>query len=217
MINTDNNASPSSEETSWEDPRSARQLQLGANVEFITTFGVRHIGITARSSETPDHFRPVGYGLPVSSIPVLFKSESTENPEYFSPHQVEKYRKTKETVPKKRLISVTNGNTQASTGILSPLFSAYFILRYYDKVSRFPSLADCTFSTSHYSNEDGKDQWETHIWLGGSFNIELTEISGENAITVLAKNQKHAQLDKTYDFHQVAQAAEDVLRFLMME
>lgn len=202
-------------ETPWEDPRDAHRLQLGTNVEFVTIYGVRHLGIVAKAFENSDRPRPQWLSMPDGWESLIFKSESTENPEYFSQHQIEKYRVTKEVVPKKRLLNVTRAGLQSVLGILSPLFSSYIAVRYFNKVERPFDFDDCQTTTSHYRNEKGENQWETSIYLDTAVSIMVIEVEGAKTVELHTWSRNGKEMKKSYGFHQVAQATEEILRFAM--
>lgn len=202
-------------ETPWEDPRDAHRLQLGTNVEFVTIYGVRHLGIVAKAFENSDRPRPQWLSLPDGLESLLFKSESAENPEYFSQHQIEKYRVTKEVVPKKRLLNFVRPGLQTMLGVLSPLFASYIGVRYFDKVERPFNFDDCQTAASHYRNEKGENQWETSIYLDNTVSIMIIEVEGAGTVELHTRSRNGKEMKKSYNFHQVAQATEEILRFAM--
>lgn len=199
-------------EREWEytvNGRYPMQARVGQNLEIVTRLGVRHLGVAVSVSTAP-RMDPRIIG-PVSAM-TLFMSETSEEPEYYQSHQIEKWRLTDTVVKKKRLISVSPPDNDYNTGTLSPLFASYFVLRYLDK-KEGRGREHYQVSTYHYTDVAGKHQWETIIGMRDFDNVHLVEVDGDGKI-LIHTNGKNEKFEKLFDFKHVAQAVEEVLWFL---
>jgi hypothetical protein len=186
----------------------------GMNVEFVTEFGVRHIGtaiLLVQQKIPPRSRHPV-----MMRESVLLMSEDTEHLEYFTIQQVEKWRETDERVPKKRFLGQTFPDTMEHFGVLTPLFVTYLNLRFEEKKKELKAERNSTFydirplssDTEHFENEDGKQQWETPFACG-----KFIEVEGDECIVVeFSGKGSENECVKKYSFKEVARAAEDICR-----
>lgn len=187
----------------------------GMNVEFITEFGVRHLGsaiLLVQQKLPPRTRNPV-----TMRESVLIMSEDTENPEYFTSHQVEKWRETEERAPRKRFLGQTFPDTMEHAGILTPLFVTYLNLRFNEKMKELKAEGKADFydnrsfsyDTRHFENEDGKHQWETDVVSG-----KIIEVQDDECIVVeLGTRGSNNEFVKKYGFKEVHRAAEDICRY----
>jgi hypothetical protein len=202
-------AQASSPETEWQIPRHRGFPRYGQQVEFITTFGVRHLGIVLSVSNGLPKDPGRGHGIPE----IILMSESVNPSEYFSIHQIEKWRNTNELVKKKRFLGSAPEELLAHLGLQSPVFVGYTFLRLTEKLAEedYKGRIPQAYDTKHYKNEDGLNQWETSIVFSNKY-VTLVEVEGNEKIKINLTDQSG---DYLFDYKEVAKAAELITDHLL--
>jgi len=217
-----NTAAPEKKEARWEIPYQAWPV-TSMNVEFVTNLGFKHAGVAVVVNNGNERPGPqFSYGGRAMGEVVLM-AEDSEQPEYFTRHQVEKWRET-EQFPKRRLLGRFTEVERQHAGVLGQLFATYFALRMREKLKDTDGsrgevrVGDCL----HFKEVDGRDMWETDAYfyaLAGSFHVRFTEFTNSEEVTIeVLSAPVHTLPAMTWaGFKQVAIVCEKLARLALGE
>lgn len=183
---------------------------VGDQLEFITKFGVRHLGVAVSTSRNHSK-RNYSYGPAQGDV--IFMSESVEPTEYFSARQIDKWRVTDELAKRKRFLGSITPEAMEHFGEQTPVFVTYALLRLYDKLDadNFNGSRSQLSETLHYLNENNVHQWETTFSFCGKF-VTMVEVKDEPLMMISL--DRHTE-NQGYNYKEVAKAAELITNYLL--
>lgn len=190
----------------WFSPME-EQPQLGDNVAFETKFGVMHTGVITSTSMR--HMQRGRQSTGPNEL--LFKSESSKQPEYYAMHQVEKWQRA-EPYPMRRHRSSSAVYSDCDVSVIIVLFQAYLIERYIDKFKNMHSNIGSYVRPGQvdaFLEANGKSQWTCHIGLPNS-GVELVHDEDQLEIKVTVRDVDGNTNQRMFNFKQVMEYAEFV-------
>lgn len=197
------NDSAKEKEIAWSNAKRDARPKPFERIEFVTHFGVSHIG-------KPIVMHSKGKFSNYGGEVMLFQSGSNEKPEFYTIDQVEKWRPTNLRTEPREFIGCGDGDHQ---GLMLPIFVNYLYLRMRERFADEPSPQLRITETRHYLNELELDEY-VNVINGRYGHFNLTEIDNEPKVKVeFIDPSGGAGFTRQYDFKQVAQFAEDVYQF----
>lgn len=197
-------------EVEWMYPQRNRPQQQ-VPYEFVTRFGVTHLGYCTTPSRGNDqHQGRVSFISPDQLSSIIFVAESDGLDQYFAVDQIEKYRLGKR-FPKNRLVGICRPEHREHLGIQSEMFIGHLYLRLKEK---YPTAALMDINdTVHSINSEDLQYWTTHFQLSRGQSFIITEFKDSATFdidTAPGFNNQERKLT-TYSYKDVATAVEDVL------